>query len=412
MRSRRLAVLSYHSSPLVEPGSGDAGGMTVYIRELAAALAEQGVTTDIFTRADSSAKRVTEIGEGIRVISIEAGPRRPIEKDSLRHHIAEFASGVQAFAIVERRRYDLIHSHYWQSGLAAKILATSWGVPLVHSHHTLGRVKNRWLAPGDRPESAARLTGEQDLVESADVLVASTADEWRQLARLYQAPADRLKILYPGVDHLRFQPGPRAEARRALGLSEAPLLLAVGRIQPLKGLDLAIEALGRIGDPEATLVIVGGASGPSGGAELERLEARARDHGIADRVRFVGQQPHDRLPLYYQAADLLLVCSHSESFGLVALEAQACGLPVIGTSVGGLPDLVGDGTSGLLVDDRDPAVFARRIGEVLDDRSLRDAFSAASRERALRFSWKKTAEGFLDLYECLIREDFPEACTC
>lgn len=408
---RRVCVLAYHSSPLLEPGSGDAGGMTVYVRELAATLAEQGVYTDIFTRAAADRPRVAELSPGVRVVSIDAGPRAAVAKDRLRQHISEFIDGVRTFGIAQRARYEVVHSHYWQSGVAGKAIAAPARVPLVHSQHTLARVKNNWLAPGDTPEPAARITGEEEVIRSADVLVASTAEEWRQLAELYGATPERLKIIYPGVDQQLFQPGSSTDARRALGYGPGPLLLAVGRIQALKGLDLAIEALGRIPEP-AQLVIVGGASGPGGEAELTRLRELAISSGLADRVVFEGPRPHRLLPDYYRAADALLVCSHSESFGLAALEAQACGTPVVGTRVGGLPDVVADGSSGLLISERDPQLFGEAISRLLSEPNRVSAFGAAARERALRFSWKKTAESFLELYECLVREESSEACTC
>ena len=407
----RACVIAYHSSPLQEPGAGDAGGMTVYVRELAAALAEQGVATDIFTRAADEGPTVTELGPEVRVVAIDAGPRSPVAKDRMRHHVGEFTNGVRAFAIGQRIGYDVIHSHYWQSGLAAKALAARWGIPLVHSHHTLGRVKNRWLAPGDSPEPAARLKGEQEVIDAADVLVASTAEEWRHLAELYVADPQRLKVLHPGVAHDLFAPGDRSEARRLLGLDEGPLLLCVGRIQPLKGLDLAIRALAELQTP-ARLLIVGGASGPNGAAELERLRSLTDELDVAERVSWAGAHPHRVLPEYYRAADALLVCSHSESFGLAALEAQSCGIPVIGTRVGGLPDVIGDGSSGVLVDERDPRRLAIEIDSLLRDPSRAAALGVAARQHALRYSWKTMAEDFLDLYECLIREESPEACTC
>ena len=412
MTNLRVCVIAYHSSPLAEPGSGDAGGMTVYVRELAAALAAQGVTTDVFTRATGDGPRLVELGPNVRVISVDAGPRAPVAKERLRRHLSEFVDGVRAFAVAQRVGYSVIHSHYWQSGLAAKALSGRWGAPNVHSHHTLARVKNRWLAPGDSPEPDSRLTGEQEVIDSADVLVASTGEEWEHLKGLYGAAPERLKIVYPGVDHELFNPGDRAEARRALGLPAGPLLVAVGRVQRLKGFDLAIDGLARMEDRRTRLVIVGGASGPFGELEVRRLNDRATRLGVADRIVWAGAQPHRRLPLYYRAADALCVCSYSESFGLTALEAQSCGVPIVGAAVGAIPDLIADGGSGILLRDRDPATFASAAGQILDDPVRAAAMATAGRQRALRFSWKTTAEDFLELYECLIRESSPESCTC
>lgn len=410
-----IAVISYHSSPLDEPGSGDAGGMTVYVRNLADALAARGVTTDVFTRAQASGHSPVTFSPGVRVIPIEAGPPAPLPKGQLQVHIDEFVSGIRAFALSQRISYDLIHSHYWQSGLAGSALGRAWGVPLVHSHHTLGRVKNRFLAPGDAPEPIRRLDGEDKVIAAADVLVASTDDELEHLSSLYGASHDRLKTLHPGVDHSAFRPLDRHEARRELGLGPGAIMLFVGRLQRLKGAELALRATEELIpalDREVSLLLVGGASGPTGEQEVARLQQLARDLGIEDRVSFVGPQPHHRLPLYYNASDVVTVCSHSESFGLAALEAHACGIPVVGTPVGGLSHIVRDASSGYLVADRDPSVFAGRLKTLLSDADLHARFSAQAVGAAAAFSWDRAASDFIELYECLVREDSPEVCTC
>lgn len=412
---KRLAVVAYHSSPLGPPGEGDSGGMTVYVRDLAAAFARRGVQTDVFTRADGTGRTVTSLGTGVRVISIEAGPRVRLPKEELTAHLGAFTAGVRAFALAQRLRYDAVHSHYWQSGLAGIPLAAGWGVPLVHSHHTLAKVKNRYLAPGDRPEPQARLDGEARIVAAADVHVASTDDEWMQLACLYGAHHDKLKTLHPGVDHSVFSRGNRAAARAQLGLSGEAVMLYVGRIQRLKGLELAIRAAEQLVpalDQPLRFLIAGGASGASGDIEVARLRALVDELGLDDVVRFVGAVPHADLPVYYRAADALVVCSHSESFGLTALEAHSCGTPVVGTPVGGLSHVVVDERSGFLVDTRDPAVFAARLKTLLADPSLRARFGAAAVASAASFSWDRTAASLQELYECLVREQSPEACTC
>lgn len=412
----RIAVVAYHSSPLVEPGSGDSGGMTIYVRALADALSRLGVHTDVFTRANSPAREIVELSRGVRVISIPAGPPTSLPKPELRHHIDEFVAGVRTFALGQRISYDLVHSHYWQSGLAGKQLAGTWGVPLVHSHHTLGKVKNRFLAPGDAAEPQTRLEGEAEVIDSADVLIASTDEEWSQLTCLYGASHDRLKTLHPGVDHAVFRPGDGAEARARLGLLQnQAVMLYAGRIQRLKGLELAIRATEQLTsalDRELVLLLVGGASGPGGEDEMARLEDLAEDLGIAANVRFVGARPHHHLPVFYRASDVVVMCSHSESFGLAALEAHACGTPVVGTAVGGLSYIVRDGESGFLVDTRDPAEFAGRLKTVLSDDDLRASFDGAAARSSMSFSWDKTARSMLELYECLIEESFPEACVC
>ena len=411
----KVAVISYHSSPVHEPGSGDAGGMTVYVRRLAEALSTRGITTDVFTRATDESRTSQILSPGVRVIPIAAGPRTSLPKEDLQAHLDEFTAGIRAFAMTQRVSYDLIHSHYWHSGLAGASLAQAWSIPLVHSHHTLGRVKNRFLAPGDSPEPELRLAGEDEVIDSADVLVASTDDEQKQLACLYGANHDRLKTLHPGVDHSVFRPLDAATARRDLGFGDEAVMLFVGRIQRLKGIDLAIAALAELVpalDREVRLVVVGGASGRGGEAEVQRLRDLAVGLEVVDRVDFVGPQPHHRLPVFYNAADVVTVCSHSESFGFAALEAHACGTPVVGTAVGGLSHIVRDGRSGFLVESRDPSVFAARLKTLLSDADLRREFSEEATDAASGFSWTETGAKFLELYECLVRESAPEVCTC
>ena len=389
--------------------------MTVYVRQLARSLARRGVYTDVFTRAAAPTDRTTSLTEGVRVIPIEAGPRGHVPKEELPRYLDGFIEGARAFAMSQRVGYDVIHSHYWQSGLAAKALSTYWNAPLVHSHHTLGRVKNAALAPGDLPEPASRLEGEEEVISDAEVLLASTEDEYHQLSCLYGANHDRLKILVPGVDHFLFRPGDRDVAREALGLDDRPVILSVGRIQPLKGFELALRATEQLShalDRPPLLMIVGGASGNGGEREVERLEKLAADLGIEEQVRFMGPQPHTLLPTYYQAADVVAVCSHSESFGFAALEAHACGRPVVGTPVGGLSHVVKDGGSGFLIEGRDPSVFAARLKTLLADDDLRTDFGNRAVAAAVPFTWENAASDLLELYECLVNETFPEVCTC
>ena len=415
MLVRRVAVVSYHSSPLSEPGSGDAGGMTVYVRHLADALADRGVATDIFTRATRPGDRPVSLRHGVRVVPIEAGPLSSVEKEELPRHLASFVSGIRTFATAQRIRYDVVHSHYWQSGLAGTELAEAWGVPLVHSHHTLGRVKNLFLAPGDVAEPEQRLAGEERVISSAAALVASTDDEYQQLACMYGASHDRLKTLPPGVDHRLFRPLDRAKARRRLEIGPGPVLLYVGRIQKLKGIELAIRATEQLVhalDEEPTLIVVGGASGTGGGDEVARLRSVIAELGMDSYVRFEGPRPHAELPWYYAASDVVVVCSHSESFGFAALEAQACGRPVVGTPVGGLSHIVRTGRSGFLVDDRDASVFASRLKTILSDRDVASMFEAAALSGSRRFTWERTASTFHDLYECLVEDITPDLCAC
>ena len=412
---RRVAVISYHCSPLDEPGSGDAGGMTVYVRGLANALERRGVRTDIFTRAQNPDDRTVSLSPHVRVVPLEAGPLAPVAKEDLPRWVDEFSGAVRAFAMTQRIGYDVIHSHYWQSGLVGKELASVWSIPFVHSSHTLGRVKNAALAPGDLPEPESRLGGEKDVIDAADVLIASTDDEYQQLACMYGAPHDKLKILPPGVDHEVFSPGDKAAARRELGLGEEPVLLYVGRIQPLKGIDLAIRATERLKHAlqvPPKLLVVGGPSGSAGEAESTRLKSLVGDLGVAAEVDFLGPQAHALLPTFYRAADVVVICSHSESFGLTALEAHACGAPVVGTPVGGLSHIVSSGESGFLIDERDPDRFAGSIKTILSDPEVARDFSAQALRRAVPFTWTSTAARFLELYECLVEEKYPELCTC
>ena len=414
-RVRRLAVIAYHSSPLHEPGIGDGGGMTVYVRRLAEALARRGVSTDIFTRRSHTSNRIVELTPEVRVVPIEAGASISLPKEELPAHLDDFVAGVRAFAMSQRIRYDLLHTHYWQSGLAGEALAGAWKVPLVHSHHTLGKVKNELLAAGDSPEPPSRLEGEAAVSTAADVLVGSTDQECEQLACLYGANHDRLKTIHPGVDHRMFRPGSREVARAALGLGDEAVLMYVGRIQPLKGIELAIRSLEHVVRSvprKVVLMVVGGASGPAGERELERAHALVNELGLTQNVRFVGAQPHSALPGFYQAADAVVVCSHSESFGFAALEAHACGVPVVASAVGGLSFIVKDGVSGYLVPTRDPELFGERVTRLLVDDGLRGRLGAGALRAADEFSWDSAAAEFLELYECLVNEEFTELCTC
>jgi D-inositol-3-phosphate glycosyltransferase len=370
--------------------------MNVYVRELAGALAARGVTVDIFTRSAARADSIVRLGSGVRVVQIAAGPRAQVPKELLARHVPEFVHGVTAFATGDRTRYDLVHSHYWQSGLAAARLAARWAVPLVHTHHTLARMKNRFLALGDDPEPDERMRSEDEVLAAADLVTASSHAE---LAELRGRPAF---LLSPGVDRTLFSPGDRHAARRELGLATERLVVAVGRIQRLKGLDLVVRALAYLAQPPS-LAIAGGASGPGGQIELARLRRLAHALGLERRVRFLGRQPRARLPLLYHAADAAVVCSYSESFGLTALEAQACGVPVVGTRVGALPELVRHGESGFLVEARSPATFAERLRVLLADPELRAHFARVAVRSAAPYTWEQAAADLAARYDGLVR---------
>jgi len=403
---RRVATLSVHTSPLDQPGAGDAGGMNVYICEVAKRLAARGVEVEIFTRATSSElpPRV-ELSDGVTVRHITAGPYEGLDKTDLPAQLCAFTSGVlRVEAQHEPGYFDLVHSHYWLSGQVGWLVKERWGVPLVHSAHTLAKVKNASLAEGDSPEPTARAIGEAQVVEAADRLLASTPDEAEQLIALYDADPQRVRTVAPGVDLDVFTPGDAAAARRRLGFApDAAVLLFVGRIQPLKAPDVLLRAAAALVAARPQLrdrlevVVVGGPSG-SGLAAPEQLHKLAGDLGIADVTRFVRPVHQAVLADYYRAASVTVVPSHTESFGLVAVESQACGTPVVAASVGGLRSAVDDGRSGLLVEGHNPVEYAAAIGRLLTDATLHRRLSRGAVAHAARFGWSQTAEGILDVY--------------
>ncbi|WFE26480.1 D-inositol-3-phosphate glycosyltransferase [Solwaraspora sp. WMMD791] len=410
---RRVATLSVHTSPLDQPGTGDAGGMNVYIVEVSRRLAEAGVEVEIFTRATAGGvPPVVEMAPGVRVRQVISGPLEPLPKEDLPAQLCAFTAGVlRAEAARAPGYYDLIHSHYWLSGQVGWLAKERWGVPLVHTAHTLAKVKNARLATGDRPEPASRIVGEEQVVAEADHLVANTGTEARELTDRYGADADRVSVVEPGVDLDRFRPGPpgredatRVAARRRLGLPTRGQLVAfVGRIQPLKAPDVLLRAVAELRrrDPGAvadlTVVIAGGPSG-TGLDQPSALIDLAASLRIDDLVRFWPPLRGADLPALFQAADLVAVPSHNESFGLVALEAQACGTPVLAAAVGGLVTAVRDGHSGLLVDGHDPAEWGRALGGLLAAPGLRQRLGRGAVTHARQFSWSRTAAGLLRVY--------------
>ncbi|MFG1889659.1 D-inositol-3-phosphate glycosyltransferase [Micromonospora sp. NPDC049051] len=411
-RPRRIATLSVHTSPLHQPGTGDAGGMNVYILEVARRLAEADVEVEIFTRATSGdLPPVVETAPGVHVRHVTSGPLEGLTKEELPGQLCAFTAGVlRAEASRPPGHYDLIHSHYWLSGQVGWLAKERWGVPLVHTAHTLAKVKNAQLAAGDRPEPKARVIGEEQVVAEADRLVANTAVEARDLIDRYDADPARVAVVEPGVDLDRFRPAPGdrdrvvAEARHRLGLPATGYVVAfVGRIQPLKAPDVLIRAVAalRERDPaladEVTVVICGGPSG-SGLDRPTALMELAATLGVADRVRFLPPQTGDDLPALYRAADLVAVPSYNESFGLVALEAQACGTPVVAAAVGGLVTAVRDQVSGVLIDGHDPVDWARALARLLPDRLRRAELARGAARHARDFSWHRTAAGLLAVY--------------
>lgn len=405
----RVAVVSLHTSPLDQPGSGDSGGMNVFIRAAAERLAAVGIGVDVFTRSrDARRPEVQELGGGSRIINVPAGPNAPVPKEALPRFLPEFLDGVLHRARSEGADYDLVHTHYWLSGWVGRTAREIWGVPLVASFHTLGKVKNYSLSRGERPEPSDRLSGEERVIAEADRLVAATPVEASQLVGLYRAEPGRIRVVPPGVDHELFFPRDRDRAKARLHLTDVRLLLFVGRLQAHKGPDVAVRALAEAvaRDPAATrdvvLAIVGGPSGADQGAEVARLMDLASALGVGERVILFPPQPQSRLADFYAAAELVLVPSRSESFGLVALEAQASGTPVVAAAVGGLRYVVKDGVTGHLVEGHDPGDHAERVLSILGDPKARARMGDAGVARSLRFSWDATAAAMLSVYRELL----------
>lgn len=389
-----------HTSPLLQPGSGDAGGMNVYIDQLSRTMAARGVEVDVFTRRqDPDDPEIVDVVPGYRVIHVDAGPAHALPTSSLPRYVRTFARAVESWLRADPPQ--ILHSHYWLSGWAGLLVKRSMRIPLANSFHTLGRVKEGNRRPDDPPESLLRIAAEQEVIEGSDCVMASTPAEAAELLEHYGADPNRLCTSPPGVDHRVFRPGSQRSARRRLGLGPGPVVLFVGRIQPLKGVDLLVEAFARIEKihPEATLLVVGGPSGPKGHSELVALRHRAFVLGVLSRLKFYGPLPHGLLADLYRAADVVVVPSRTESFGLVAAEAQACGTPVVAAKIGGLVYVVDDGVTGLLVDGWNPADYAEALDRLLSDNGLRNKMSEAAVVWARRFSWDATVRRYLELYK-------------
>jgi D-inositol-3-phosphate glycosyltransferase len=375
--------------------------MNVYVREFVASLAQAGIPSDVYTRRWAyDLPEVLDVEPGFRVIHVPAGPCG-LPKEALGGVVEEFTDGV-------RRRLepdvDALHANYWLSGIAGHQLKHQLDLPLVSTFHTLARVK----AETGEPEPLRRVQAEAEVIGCSDAILASCPTEARQLQQLYGADSARIEIVPPGVDHAFFSPGPREGARAALGhldLGTGPVLLFVGRIQPLKSLDVAVRALAALDDRRAVLVVVGGASGVQGLSELERIHKLVAQLGLTDRVRFVDPQPHHLLSTYYRAADVMLVPSRSESFGLVALEAAACGTPVVAAAVGGLRTLVDHGRTGFLVEGRDPTVYAAYVQEIVDHPELARSLSTTAARRARGYTWSTAAARLRRIYADLTARD-------
>jgi len=390
----RVAVISLHTSPLLQPGSGDSGGMNVYVRELVSSLSQIGIECTTFTRADREGLPAEVLVEpGHRVVHIEAGPHH-LPKEALPEISDQFCHGVMEW-IAANEKPDIIHGNYWLSGVVGHHLKHELDVPFVSTFHTLARVK----AEGGDPEPKWRDRAEAEIIQCSDAICVSCAEEEEQFRRLYGDPHGRIEIVAPGVEHAFFTPGDQAGARKAINVDpDIPFVLFVGRIQSLKGPDVAIRALAALGRPDAQLAIVGGSSGSNGDVQSSEAHALVDELGLHDQVQFIEPKPHHILSTWYRAADIVLVPSRSESFGLVALEAAACGVPVVASAVGGLVSLVDDGETGYLIEGRKPADYADAMRTILNDSELAESMGKAAVQRAKAYTWRAAAERLLDVY--------------
>jgi len=410
-----IAMISYHTCPLATLGGKDTGGMNVYVRELTRHLGQLGVHVDVFTRSqDEHVPHVLhDLGYGNRVVHIPAGPEVPLPKAELAGYIPEFLKGIQQFTQQKGLHYDVIHSHYWMSGVAAEQLKESWQVPIVHMFHTLVRMKNRIARSNEEIEGGYRLEGEQRILEVADRIIVATPAEQAQLEFLYLADSKKMVTVPPGVDISHFYPIPMDEAKAVIGIQpDEHVILYVGRIEPLKGVDTLLRALAilaREGSPN-DLIIIGGDPGPGADQsdrEMARLKALTHELGIGDLVVFLGKRSQDFLPYYYSAADMVVVPSHYESFGMVALEAMACGTPVVASQVGGLAFLVEDGKTGFVVPGGDPEALAARLSDLIWQPGLRDRLGREGARVARRYAWPNITRQIIRVYEDVIKNPDP-----
>ncbi len=392
----RIAQVSAHTSPLAPLGGRETGGMNVYVLELSQELARLGYEVDIFTRLDGELPRVEQLAHNLRLIRVEAGPAQPIEKEAIIDHLPEFARNMRRFVASQPEPYSAIHSHYWQSGWAGTLLARELHLPHVVMFHTLGEVKNRARISEQEPK--LRIRHERTIARRATAIITASDHERLLLQRYYGADPDRMHTVPCGIDLARFRPLDRGISRQALGLPpDSPVLIWVGRLEKLKGVDILISAVAQLDERDFTLLIVGG---DERATDLKQeLMAQAAFEGISANVRFIGAVAHDDLPAYYSAADVCVVPSYYESFGLVAVEAMACGTPVVASRVGGLVSTVTDGVTGYLIPWRCPEPFAEKLEVLLNNPELRANFSVAARRSVERFRWRSVALRVAEVYD-------------
>jgi D-inositol-3-phosphate glycosyltransferase len=405
-----IAMLSYHTCPLATLGGKDTGGMNVYVRDLTRYLGRLGIHVDVFTRSqDEHVPHVLhDLGFGNRVVHVRSGPEVPRPKDELENYLPQFVAGIEDFSDTKDLKYDLIHSHYWLSGLAAGKLKSKWNVPVVSMFHTLGLMKQRVARNAVEAEGGYRIRGEKEVIKLSDRIVAATPAEMAQLQWLYNADGAKIEIIPPGVELSRFYPIPEDEAKEYVGIRPCDkMLLFVGRIEPLKGIDTLMKAIAimREKDVDVCLAVIGGETDTSAACqneEMERLKVIREQIGLADLVAFLGKRSQDTLPYYYSAAEAVVVPSHYESFGMVALEALACGAPVVASEVGGLAYLVQDGVTGFTVPSDDPEALAGKLIVLLQDKKLREQMCNNAVEFVQNYSWRNIAARVAELYESLV----------